>query len=68
MPTTTATTASPQQVVQLGKHPKAIFLVVVQTLDQHFTLSRKAMPPRNLDQMLVVRQTVFAQTIVLRCS
>jgi hypothetical protein len=40
----------------------------VQTFDQHFALSRKAMPPRNFDQMLIMRQAVFAQTIVLRYS
>jgi len=40
----------------------------VQTFDQQLALSRKAMPPRNLDQMLVMRQAVFAQTIVLRYS
>jgi hypothetical protein len=68
MPTTTAAAASAQQVVQLGEYPKSIFLVVVQTFDQHFTLSWEAMAPRNLDQMLVMGQAVFAQTIVLRCS
>ena len=66
MPTPTATAAPAQQVIQLCKHPKAIFLVVVQTFDQQLALSRKAMSPRNFDQMLVVRQTIFAQTIVLR--
>lgn len=68
MPTTTATAAPPQQVVQLRKHPKSIFLVVVQTFDQQLALSRKAVPSRNLDQLLVMRQAVFAQTIVLRCG
>ena len=68
MPTTTAAATSAQQVVQFGEYPKSIFLVVVQTFDQHFALSGKAMAPRNLDQVLVVRQAVFAQTIVLRCS
>lgn len=68
MPTTTAAATPAQQVVQLRKYPKSIFLVVVQTFDQHLALSGKAMAPRYLDQMLVVRQTVFAQTIVLRCS
>ena len=55
-------------MVQLCEYPKSIFLVVVQTFDQHFALSGKAMAPSYLDQVLVVRQTVFAQTIVLRCS
>ena len=68
MPTTTAAATPAQQVVQLSEYPKSIFLVVVQTFDQHFALSGKAMAPCNLDQMLVVRQTVFAQTIVLRRS
>lgn len=68
MPTTTAAAASAQQVVQLGEYPKSIFLVVVQTFDQHFALSWEAMSPRHLDQMLVMRQAVFAQTIVLRGS
>ena len=68
MPTPTAAAAAAQQVVQLRKHPKAIFLVIVQTFDQQLVLSRKAVPPRNLDQMLVMRQAVFAQTIVLRCG
>ena len=68
MPTATATAAPAQQVIQLRKHPKAIFLVIVQTFDQQRALSGEAMPPRNLDQMLVMRQAVFAQTIVLRYS
>lgn len=66
MPTSTAAAASAQQVVQLGEYPKAIFLVVVQTFDQHFALGWEAMSPSHLVQMLVMRQTVFAQTIVLR--
>jgi len=68
MPTTTAAATPAQQVVQLGEYPKSIFLVVVQTFDQHFALSREAVAPSYLDQMLVMRQAVFAQTIVLRCG
>ena len=68
MPTTTAAATTAQQVVQFGEYPKSILLVVVQTFDQHFALSWKAVAPSNFDQMLVMRQTIFAQTIVLRCS
>lgn len=68
MPTSTAAAASAQQVVQLCEYPKAVFLVVVQTFDQHFALSWETMSPSHLDQMLVMRQAVFAQTIVLGCS
>jgi hypothetical protein len=68
MPTTTAAATPAQQVVQLRKYPKSIFLVVVQTFDQHFAMSREAVASRHLDQMLVMRQTAFAQTIVLRSS
>lgn len=66
MPTATAAATPAQQVIQLRKHPKAIFLVIVQTFNQQLALSGEAMPSRNLDQMLVMRQAVFAQTIVLR--
>lgn len=68
MPTSTAAATPAQQVVQLREYPKSIFLVIVQTFDQHFALGWEAMPPSYLDQMLVMRQAVFAQTIVLRRS